>query len=199
MLKLRLIRHPEPQVAPGICYGATDLPAKAAAFEAQLQACLQMPRPALLLSSPLERCARLAEALGREGWPDPLIHRGLAEMSFGDWEMQPWKALDRSKVDAWVADIGRAVPPGGESVEQVARRARRGLSELLLPQLDEPHTRRLLLQESATVVVLCHFAVIQGLKHDVQGEPWSGFKSFKIGYGEHLDLNAPLAWLQAAN
>ncbi len=189
-------RRRKPQVAAGMCYGATDLPAEAAAFEQQLEACLAMPRPALLLSSPLIRCAHLAQALGRSAWPSPVIHEGLAEMNFGQWEMKPWKSIARPEVEAWIADVGRVAPPGGESVEQVGQRASRSLADVLLPLLAQPGHQEVLLKRGGVVAVICHFGVIQSLSHAVTQAPWSGFKSFNLGYGEHLDVDAPLAWLQ---
>jgi broad specificity phosphatase PhoE len=181
-----------------MCYGATDLPAEQDAFDQQLQACLAMPRPALVLSSPLVRCAHLAHALGREAWPAPLIHDGLAEMNFGQWEMRPWKGIARTEVEAWIADIGRVAPPGGESVEQVGRRAARSLAEVLLPLAAQPRHREALIVKGGVVAVICHSGVIQSLSHALTDVPWSAFKSSNLGYGEHRDVVASLAWLERA-
>ena len=191
MLKLRLIRHPKPQVDMGICYGATDLPAEEAAFSSTLHHCLLMPRPHVLISSPLQRCRRLAEALGERGWPAPLVHEDLAEMNFGEWEMRPWKAIERAQIDAWTGDIGRFAPPGGESVQQVAERARRSLAALLASHADDQGLRERLPPQGEGVAVICHSGVIQGLHHELQGKPWERFKPFKIDYGEALELHAP--------
>lgn len=117
-MRLWLIRHPPPAVAPGICYGATDLPladdpALAAAALRPL-----LPTDVPLFASPLERCRRLADLLH----PAPIIDARIREIDFGHWEMQPWDSLDRALLDAWAADPFRFVPPGGEAV--AALRAR---------------------------------------------------------------------------
>ncbi len=63
-MDLHLIRHPEVAVAPGTCYGASDVPL-AAPIEAAV-AYLQplLPTDAALFASPLARARLLAEALG---------------------------------------------------------------------------------------------------------------------------------------
>lgn len=43
-------------------------------------------------------------------------------MDFGDWEMQPWAAIQRAALDGWAADPLGYAPPGGESVGDLRRR-----------------------------------------------------------------------------
>lgn len=117
-MRLWLIRHPLPAVAPGICYGATDLPLAAdPAPHADALGPL-LPSGAPVYTSPLQRCLRLAERLH----PAPLVDHRIREIDFGAWEMQPWSSLDRALLDAWAADPFHFQPPGGESV--AALRAR---------------------------------------------------------------------------
>jgi alpha-ribazole phosphatase len=117
-MRLFLIRHPPPAVAPGTCYGATDLPlADDPAVHAEALRPL-LPPDMPFYSSPLQRCRLLAEALH----PAPIFDERLREIDFGDWEMQPWDSLDRRLIDAWAADPFHFVPPGGEAV--AALRAR---------------------------------------------------------------------------
>ncbi len=51
------------------------------------------------------------------------IDARLTEINFGDWEGQPWNDIDREALDAWAADVLDFVPPGGESVASLQRRA----------------------------------------------------------------------------
>ncbi|MET0321324.1 MAG: histidine phosphatase family protein [Duganella sp.] len=118
-MHLILIRHPEPAVAPGVCYGRTDL----AVAPDQLDQALAALRPSLppglpLYSSPLQRCAALASRLSGH----PVFDARLMEMDFGTWEMQSWDAIPRADVDAWAADLANYRPGGGESVLQMAER-----------------------------------------------------------------------------
>ena len=180
MLKLRLIRHPKPQVAAGICYGATDLLAETEALAQQLQSCFALDRPDILLTSPLARCSALAQALAEQGWPSPLAHAHLAEMNFGEWEMQAWSAIPRAQINAWAADISGYAPPQGESVQQVATRAALAIAELLKP---------VLASQSESVTVICHSGVMQGLGHLWSGLPWSSFKPTNLAYGQVMEFS----------
>lgn len=120
-MKLTLVRHPQPDVAPGICYGAHDVPVTEAEL-ARVQAALQargLPGRLPVYASPLQRCALLARRLQ----PATLsIDARLAEMDFGCWELRSWSAIPRSDVDAWAADLLHYRPGGAENVLEVARR-----------------------------------------------------------------------------
>ena len=119
-MQLALVRHPQPDVAPGICYGRTDISTSIEAIE-QLAASLRaagLPGQLPVYASPLARCALLAAALDV---PVTLDAR-LAEMDFGAWEMRAWDTIPRAEVDAWAADLLHYRPGGGENVLDVARR-----------------------------------------------------------------------------
>ncbi|TCW81896.1 alpha-ribazole phosphatase [Burkholderia sp. SRS-46] len=122
-----LIRHPAVDVAPGVCYGRSDVPlaasaeAGAEAMRAHL-AVLRAPLPQCVWSSPLARCASvgvpLAQALGVPLRRDA----SWQEMDFGAWEGQRWDDIDRAALDAWAADLMHACAHGGESVARFAAR-----------------------------------------------------------------------------
>lgn len=114
---LILVRHPKPLVAPGVCYGSTDLAVAPEQLE-QTLAALQLPPDLPLYSSPLQRCAMLAARLT----PSPRYDARLVEMHFGDWEMRAWDQIPRADIDAWAADTVHYRPGGGESVLQMAER-----------------------------------------------------------------------------
>lgn len=114
---LHLIRHSEPEVAPGLCYGRLDLPAKNVAAAAErLRA--ELPPGLPVWSSPLRRCRELAGLLHAA----PTVDDRLAEMDFGAWEGRPWDAIPRAELDAWAADVAGYAPPGGESAQAVQQR-----------------------------------------------------------------------------
>jgi alpha-ribazole phosphatase len=118
-MRLHLVRHLPPLVDAGVCYGRTDLgtdPAAQALSLPALRAALPLHAP--IYSSPLQRCAVLARALG-----DPvMLDARLAELDFGSWEMQPWDTIPRADIDAWAADVAAYRPGGGESVADMALR-----------------------------------------------------------------------------
>jgi alpha-ribazole phosphatase len=197
MLKLRLIRHPKPQVAAGICYGATDLHAEPDALQDQIESCLLMPVPRLVLSSPLQRCAALAHGLAARGWPAPRLDADLAEMNFGEWEMKPWHQIARHQIDAWARDISAYRPPGGESVQGVAQRALAAIERALLEDGHELERGLRLgaeiepLDMPPSIMVICHSGVIQGLSHILSARPWVEFKPLNLAYGEIRDVLVP--------
>lgn len=124
-MKLILVRHPQPDVASGVCYGSTDLAIAPGHLEPTLAA-LRLPAGLPLYSSPLRRCAELAAHLSAA----PQHDARLAEMHFGAWEMQPWEAIPRADIDAWAADMVNYHPGGGESVLQMAERISAFYNEL---------------------------------------------------------------------
>jgi alpha-ribazole phosphatase len=126
-VRLYLIRHPQPQVAPGICYGRSDLPLRAPwAVDGVVD---QLPAGASIVSSPLRRCADFAAALAPAGQPVRIDAR-LTELDFGAWEMQAWDDIPRAQIDAWAVDPLGFDGHGGERVTQMQRRVGEALAEL---------------------------------------------------------------------
>jgi alpha-ribazole phosphatase len=121
---LWLVRHAQPLVARGVCYGTTDMPAdEAATKHAAMALAQQLPIGARLFSSPLQRCRQLTQALlVLRADLQASIEPRLVEMDFGCWEGQRWDAIPRSAIDAWTADFGGLCFGGGESVQTLLNR-----------------------------------------------------------------------------
>ncbi len=124
-MKLWLVRHAQVLLPPGICYGATDVAADAAATLSTAQAlAAELPQGLPLWVSPLQRCEQLAQAL--QGLRPDLAYKttepSLAEMDFGHWEGQAWSSIPQHALDAWVADFAHHRFGGGESVTEVMQR-----------------------------------------------------------------------------
>lgn len=126
---LHLIRHPQPVVDPGICYGRLDLAAENVKEAAETLR-FRLPPGLPIWSSPLRRCRMLAEELH----PQPLFDMRLVEMNFGDWEGRPWDAIPRPELDAWAADVAGYAPPGGESPRQLQQRVLDFVAGLTVPE-----------------------------------------------------------------
>ncbi|AVR95339.1 histidine phosphatase family protein [Pseudoduganella armeniaca] len=153
-MNLILVRHPRPQVAPGICYGSTDLPVADDEL-ARVVAALQPVLPAApVFSSPLQRCALLARRLAR----DVILDGDLAEMDFGAWENRAWDDIARADVDAWAADLLHYRPGGGENVLAVARRVLRALDAIRA-------------RGAGTAIVVCHAGTIRLMSALAAGTP----------------------------
>ncbi|MBE0474633.1 histidine phosphatase family protein [Rhodoferax sp.] len=113
-----LVRHAQPLIAPGVCYGALDVPADAQATQQAAQGLAQcLPAQVRALVSPLQRCQQLAQAL-QVLRPDLRFDTELRlrEMNFGSWEGQRWDALPAESFDAWTKAFWRHPVGGGECV-----------------------------------------------------------------------------------
>jgi len=178
-MRLYLVRHLPPIVAPGVCYGSTDLatdPAAQALALPALQAAL--PPTAPIYSSPLRRCAVLAQALGQ-----PVhIDARLVELDCGTWEMQRWDDIARTDIDAWVLDVARFRPGGGDNVAGMAGRIAGFYADLLNTN-------------TSAAVVVCHAGAIRlltaraaGLDIDAMAQA-AAARPHAIGYGEIVILD----------
>ena len=102
----------------GLCYGQLNVDCEDP-FPVAARIKTRLPSGTPVISSPLRRARRLAEAI------DPQAHFDvrLSEISFGDWEGQAWNDIERKSLDAWAADVLGFTPPGGESVASLRKRA----------------------------------------------------------------------------
>ncbi len=126
-MKLWLVRHAAPLVAPGTCYGASDVAADAAGTQEAAQRLAHLlPAGVAVRCSPLRRCQALADQL-RPLRPELEIDTtaDLAEMDFGNWEGQPWNTIGATAMAAWTDDFAHHHPGGGESVTQLMQRVAR--------------------------------------------------------------------------
>ncbi len=123
-MKLWLVRHARPLIAPGVCYGATDMAADAEATQTSAQAlALVLPQGVRVMSSPLQRCLQLAQALEALR-PDlhAMPNARLAEMDFGCWEGVRWDAIPKHDFDHWMANFSTCRFGGRESVGEFMQR-----------------------------------------------------------------------------
>lgn len=123
-MSLWLLRHAQPLVDAGVCYGASDMPADAAATDASAVQLVQViPPEAQMWCSPRQRCVQLAEALQRLR-PDLQMVQdgGLAEMDFGCWEGVRWDTIPKAAIDAWMAQFWELRFGGQESVSELMAR-----------------------------------------------------------------------------
>jgi alpha-ribazole phosphatase len=175
-MKLILVRHPQPLVAPGVCYGSTDLAIAPGQLE-QTLAALQLPAGLPIYSSPLRRCAELAARLT----PTPHYDSRLVEMHFGAWEMQPWDSIPRADIDAWAADMVHYHPGGGESVLQMAQRISAFYRDVQ--------------RQHAQAIIICHAGAMRLLSACHAGLPPAAMglqaaqAAHQIAYGAMLTLN----------
>ena len=113
-MKVTFIRHTSVNVAPGTCYGQTDV-ALASTFPIEAESVkkrLEGRRFNRVFTSPLSRCWRLAEYCGS---PGAIIDDRLMEMDFGAWEMQRFDSISDPRLQEWYDDYINVRATEGES------------------------------------------------------------------------------------
>jgi broad specificity phosphatase PhoE len=105
----------------------------------------------LVVTSPLRRARRTAEAVADTTGAPLLVDDDLAETDFGDWEGRTFGEVRKQwpdEMDAWMASADVA-PPGGESLSAAARRALAALDRMLAEHFGK------------TIVVVSHVTPIK--------------------------------------
>ena len=178
MNDIYLIRHTTPSVAKGICYGQTDLDVTESFLEEAALIRQVVPHPiAQVYSSPLQRCARLAELLF-PGGPIALMPE-LMELHCGSWEMQPWDDLPKDEVDPWMADFVNIRVPGGESYLDLHERVSRCFRAIAASEADGPKA------------IVAHGGVLRSIVAGITGTPLiDSFKVFSLHYGCVVRIHA---------
>jgi alpha-ribazole phosphatase len=182
-MRLILVRHPQPLVAAGVCYGRTDLDVADDQMAQALEALsATLPHGLTLYSSPLRRCASLAAQLAPQlQSPAANIDARIVEIDFGTWEMQPWDDIPRADIDAWARDLVHFRPGGGESVLQMAERIATFHADIRRQQRD--------------AIIICHAGAMRLLAACHAGLPpaemalQAAQRPHQIGYGATLVLD----------
>ena len=125
-MKIVLIRHPAPLVAPGLCYGRLDVPLhpSSVADVARIASDPALRGIGRIYSSPAERCRVVAETIAASTGAALALDGRLWELDFGDWEGRACDAVDRAELDRWAAVPLSFAPPGGESGAAIVSRVR---------------------------------------------------------------------------
>ncbi len=172
-MRLTLLRHIQTLAPEGTCYGRSEpeLPPDYDRQHRELARALGDETFHAIYSSPLRRCALLAETIagGR-----PVIHDDrLKELDFGFWEGLPWSEIERRPEAApFFADWVRTPPPGGEPFQALIGRVGR-----LLAELEERHGGHHLL-------VVSHSGPIRAILGLAERLPPEDFFKRSLPYGQ---------------
>ncbi len=170
-----LIRHTEVAVGRSIAYGQTDVDLTDDYDEQRDRLLGHLPPDvAVVFSSPLTRCRRLAEDIAGQitagsrietapgqtklvdaHRPIVLYDDRLKEYHFGDWEMMPWVSIDRTALDSWMADFVAVRTPNGENFQDLFNRISAFWQEQIVPLAET--------QPGQPVFVITHGGVIRAL------------------------------------
>src|SRR4249920_2591239 len=111
-MEIYLVRHTETVCEKGICYGQSDVDLQSD-YQKQFETIkAQIPKNAVLFSSPLKRCSILSDYLSNSNYK---IDSRLMEMHFGDWELKNWNNISPDEMNPWMNDFVNVKVPNGES------------------------------------------------------------------------------------
>lgn len=175
--QLALVRHTRPAVGVNLCYGRTDFDL-ASTWQVDVDECLAtIPAATHIITSPLRRCVRLAEALGQRDALPVREDARLQELDFGAWEGRSWDDIPRADVDEWAANLLDYAPGGGESLRELWARVSHFREELLN-------------RYDGQIVVVSHHGPIRALTAQLDGRtpeqmftcqvPWGGVKHVSL-------------------
>lgn len=182
-MELYLIRHPKTAAPDGVCYGQSEWPLAEDPEAVAARLSPLLPEHFHLYSSPSERAAELARALGRPSYDDRLL-----EIDFGEWEGVPFATIDPELIARWAANPFGFQPPGGESAAEMAIRA--------LEWWQETRERRL---DVDAIVVVGHAGPLKAIAGHLLGLPrerWLAL-DFACSHATRIDVapwGATLKW-----
>ena len=134
---ITLIRHTTLDIAPGICYGQSDIDVSSnfANEQSVLSQKLKFYEFDAVYSSPLQRCHKLSLALCADkhlnlSHHQIILDERLKELHFGDWELHPWESVPRDVFDVWANDYANLAPPNGETFSQLQTRAKHFIDDV---------------------------------------------------------------------
>lgn len=133
----------------------------------------------VLVSSPLQRCARFADALGERLGLSVQREADLRELHFGDWEGRTAAQIVQTQADElgrfW-SDPYAYTPPGGEPVGAFAERVVTAMERL---------TRQ---HAGKRVLLVTHGGVMRLLLARARGLPREQLLQVEVGHGAMVRL-----------
>ncbi len=179
MARVYLQRHTQVDVAPQICYGVSDV-ALCPEFESRdLPEVISRTKGlsiSKIYSSPLSRCAVLAQRLAPEfGISEVVLDERLMELNFGDWELVTWDDIFNSQQGkGWFDDFLNCKTPNGESFSQMVCRAESFLGEVRGEEQD--------------IIVVTHSGFMRAALVAEQRVTLQEAFDIKIEYGKLIEL-----------
>ncbi|MCB2253318.1 alpha-ribazole phosphatase family protein [Pseudomonas chlororaphis] len=172
-LRLDLLRHGETELGGGL-RGSLDDALTDAGWQ-QMRAAVAGRGPwDRVVSSPLQRCARFAEALGARLALPVVLEADLQELHFGAWEGQSAAALmstDAEALGRFWADPYAFTPPQGEPVLAFSARVLAAVERLYQSYAGE------------RVLLVSHGGVMRLLLARARGLPREQLLSVEVAHG----------------
>ena len=177
-MKYYLIRHTKPDVPDGICYGQTDVDVLPS-FDRERDDVLKKVEEIefdRIYSSPLKRCARLAESIDLKG-SKVIFDERLMEIDFGSWEMRPWADIENTQyAKRWFEDFINFPTSEGESYMDLLERVRHFIIDIQ----DE--------KDITSLLIICHKGIIGAFNTIINNSgPVKAF-DLNIDFGDIFEL-----------
>ncbi len=142
-----------------LCGHTPGIPLSALGVREARALALRLPRPEILISSPIQRALETARIIGDQHGLAPIVSAAFAEFDFGEWTGRSFESLHNEPL--WnefnsARETTRA--PGGESMAEVLARSVAAVDDLasLYPDVE-------------TIAIVSHGDVIRSLLlHAVQ-------------------------------
>jgi len=160
-IEIYLIRHSEPLIEASTCYGQLDCGLTTSYFSQfkKISDYFKDKSISTIYSSPLQRCALLAEDLASRHIKDSVIYNdSLKEINFGDWEGIKWDDIARHQIDEWNNNRLDFQFPNGETPSQFHSRVIKCWSEFIKEAKKTDKPQKVLFVTHAGVIrsILCH-------------------------------------------
>ncbi len=162
------IRHSSLAVPRGVCYGFSNIDVSHNFYNEanNLKRNLNVFKPDLVISSPLQRCVKLAVHTFDT---EPEINTNLKEVNYGDWEGRTWEEINIEGDNLWMYANINNQPPNGESFGE--------LRDRVITELD-----LIVKREEGKIAVVCHGGVIRSVLSHLLHTPLEKTRSFHIHY-----------------
>ena len=175
------IRHSSLEIPRGVCYGTSNIDVSSN-FHIEvenLQRNLNGFNPDLVISSPLQRCLKLAVSAFDV---EPKINTNLKELNYGDWEGEKWIDIDIPGNNLWMYENINNHPPNGESFNSLKNR--------VVPQLE-----LLLKSPKDKIAVVCHGGVIRSVLSYLLKTPLEYTRAYHVHYTGYVRfMNTQEGW-----
>ncbi|MCK5135219.1 MAG: alpha-ribazole phosphatase [Bacteroidales bacterium] len=177
-MKLYLVRHTKVDCFAGVCYGQSEIEVNITfnVEKSMLAGKLQNIVFDKIYSSPLKRCAILAEAFTNS--PEKVIYdQRLMELNFGKWEGKTWNEIEKSEeAKLWFNDYLNTPCPGGESYTDLLIRVQDFLTDLKKED------------SGNNVLIICHGGTIRAFHAIINKvNPQKAF-DLKLDYGQVVEI-----------
>ncbi|MDN3672203.1 alpha-ribazole phosphatase [Flavobacterium branchiarum] len=176
-MEIYLVRHTETVCEKGVCYGQTDVNIAQpydVIFETIVQ---QLPKDALLYTSPLQRCTILSKYIQKQtqitNYKEDIR---LMEMNFGDWEMKNWNEISPEELNPWMEDFVNIRVPNGESFVDLHER----VSDFM--------ENEILSKTSQKVIIVAHAGVVRSILCLLNSLPLKDAFQNKVDFGQVIKI-----------